>query len=158
VLDRELTQSEFGELVGISQPAVSSLVSRGILKVGRTGGGWLKAYCDHLREEAAGRAGDLASASAELKRSQRAMVELQLAEKRKQVLPVGVLSQLLALAGRRVSVVLEALPADVRMRCPELSADALAQLEGALVRARNAMAGVTLEELEALEAEEEDTD
>lgn len=158
MLDRELTQTEFGELVGISQPAVSSLVSRGILKPGRTGGGWLRAYCEHLREEAAGRAGDLASASAELKRSQRAMVELQLAEKRKQVLPVGVLSKLLALAGRRVSVILEALPADVRLRCPELSAEALAQLEVALVRARNAMAGVTLEELEAIEAAEEDTD
>lgn len=156
MLHREITQAEFGSMVGISQQAVSSLVARGVLRPGRTGAGWLRAYCDHMRLEAEGRAGDLASASAELKRSRRAMVEEQLAEKRKQVLPAGVLSQLLRLAGRRVGQILESIPGEVRAGRIELSPEALRIVDDAVVRARGAVASVSLEELEAIEREEED--
>lgn len=60
-LQARSTQAAFGSLVGISQPAVSDLVSRGILRDGESVGEWLKAYCGNLREQAAGRlaSGDL---------------------------------------------------------------------------------------------------
>ena len=66
-LSAQLKQAEFGELVGISQPAVSDLLARGVLTDGESGGVWLKQYCRHLREIAAGRAtnGDLEQRIAE---------------------------------------------------------------------------------------------
>lgn len=49
-LDKPCTQEEFGELVGISQQAVSNLVGRGVLKPGQTAQHWLDRYLSHLRQ------------------------------------------------------------------------------------------------------------
>lgn len=69
-LGSQMKQSDFGRLVGISQPAVSGLISRGVLEEGASGSMWLLAYCRHLRETAAGRASsgdhDLATERARL--------------------------------------------------------------------------------------------
>jgi transcriptional regulator with XRE-family HTH domain len=48
-LDRPCTQEEFAELVGITQPTVSKLVTRGILIPGQTAQHWLDRYLSHLR-------------------------------------------------------------------------------------------------------------
>ena len=48
-LDAPCTQTEFGKLVGISQQAVSNLVSRGVLKPGQTAQHWIDRYLSHLR-------------------------------------------------------------------------------------------------------------
>lgn len=48
-LDQPCTQEEFGLLVGISQPAVSNLVARGVLRPGQTAQHWLDRYVSHLR-------------------------------------------------------------------------------------------------------------
>ena len=60
-LKAKITQSEFGNLVGVSQPAVSDMLARKVIAPGGTAGEWLLSYCNHLRETAAGRAaqGDL---------------------------------------------------------------------------------------------------
>ena len=57
-LDTTCTQAQFGELVGISQPAVSDLLTREVIQPGATAGAWLIDYCAHLREQAAGRGAD----------------------------------------------------------------------------------------------------
>ena len=49
-LDKPCTQEEFAELVGITQPSVSKLVTRGILIPGQTAQMWLDRYLTHLRE------------------------------------------------------------------------------------------------------------
>ena len=54
-LDTSVTQEAFGAMVGISQPAVSDLVTRGILHKGDSVRTWLLSYCDHMRGVAAGR-------------------------------------------------------------------------------------------------------
>lgn len=48
-MDEPCTQQEFGDLVGISQQAVSNLVSRGVLVPGQTAQHWLDRYLSHLR-------------------------------------------------------------------------------------------------------------
>ena len=48
-------QDVFGELVGISQPAVAKLVQKKVLVAGMTYGQWLLIYADRLRTEASGR-------------------------------------------------------------------------------------------------------
>ncbi len=54
-LDTSVTQEAFGAMVGISQPAVSDLITRGILNKGDSVRTWLLSYCDHMRGVAAGR-------------------------------------------------------------------------------------------------------
>jgi hypothetical protein len=57
-LQQPMTQEQFGDLVGISQQAVSELLGRAILQGGQPAATWLRAYTKHLREQAAGRGAD----------------------------------------------------------------------------------------------------
>lgn len=54
-LSAKAKQVEFAELVGVSQPAIAKHMQGGTLADGGTYAEWLRAYCDRLREEAAGR-------------------------------------------------------------------------------------------------------
>ena len=54
-----VTQKKFGEMVGISQSAVSDLLMRGVLADGATAGDWVRAYSAHLRLQAAGQTAGL---------------------------------------------------------------------------------------------------
>lgn len=147
MMDRIVTQAEFGVLVGITQQAVSDLASRGVLKSNTTCGGWLLAYCQNLREQAAGRAGELAEASAALKRSQREEVELRLAVKRRQYAPVTVLQVVVARGARRAAAVLATIVPNVRRRWPDVKAEHLALIESEIVRARNEVASMSIDEV-----------
>ncbi len=54
-LEQTAKQTEFAELVGVSQPAIAKMISVGALTHGETYLQWLHAYCERLRVEAAGR-------------------------------------------------------------------------------------------------------
>ena len=86
-------QAQFGELVGISQPAVSELVKRGVLTPGACAAVWLLEYCGNLREQAAGRQSEggmnLATERARLSRAQAEIAELNLRMKRGEVVPIA---------------------------------------------------------------------
>jgi len=92
-LSSHATQTEFGGLVGISQPAVSDLLKKHVLSDGATVGQWLREYCSNLREVAAGRManGDLGLATerAALARAQRERIEMQNMEARGSLVPVA---------------------------------------------------------------------
>jgi len=94
-LDIPATQSEFGDLVGISQPAVSELMTKKILANGAPVGQWIREYCANLREVAAGRlaSGDigLATERAALARAQRQRVEMQNDEARGLLVPASLI-------------------------------------------------------------------
>lgn len=87
ILTEQITQADFGRLVGVTQAAVSDLKQRGILPAGGSGSEWLTAYTAHLRAQAAGRAGelDLSQERAALARVQRELGELKLAEERREL-------------------------------------------------------------------------
>lgn len=51
VLDQPVTQEEFGQMVGISQQAVSSLCTRGVLLPGQSAQEWLFRYLMHLQHQ-----------------------------------------------------------------------------------------------------------
>lgn len=57
-LQKKSKQADFAGMVGITAPAVSRMFSDGILARGQTLHQWLLAYCNKLREEAAGRGGE----------------------------------------------------------------------------------------------------
>lgn len=49
-LAQPCTQQAFAELVGVTQPTVSGLVSRGVLLPGQSAQEWLHRYLTNLRE------------------------------------------------------------------------------------------------------------
>jgi phage terminase Nu1 subunit (DNA packaging protein) len=57
-LDDRATQAGLAELIGISKQAVQKHAKKLAFKRGGTYREWLQVYCDHLRKEAAGRAGE----------------------------------------------------------------------------------------------------
>ena len=50
-LGQPVTQEEFGQMVGISQQAVSSLCSRGVLLPGQSAREWILLYVLHLQHQ-----------------------------------------------------------------------------------------------------------
>jgi len=57
-LNQKATQKLLASIVGISQPAVSEFVKKGVLIPGDTIGQWIIDYSANLRDQAAGRGGD----------------------------------------------------------------------------------------------------
>ncbi len=57
-LDTKATQSGFGEIVGVSKQAIQKHAKKIGLPTEGTYRAWLRIYCAHIREEAAGRGGD----------------------------------------------------------------------------------------------------
>jgi phage terminase Nu1 subunit (DNA packaging protein) len=138
-LDRQLTQEEFAELVGVTQQAVSEMVGAGYLVRDETGRAWLLAYCKRLRDKAAGRDNDsvLTQERALLAREQREAVRLKNAVTRGEYAPISALAEVLASASQSVAERFEALPALLRTVCPDLPDAARVAIEAALADARN---------------------
>lgn len=151
-----MTQRQFGEVVGVSQQAVSDLVTRGVLTDGATAGEWLIAYCGHLREMAAGRAAagdlDLATERARLAKEQADKIAMQNAVARRELTPTVVLEQVLAGAAAKIAGILEAIPGMIRRRVPQLTAVDIDLIAAEVAKARNTVAAMSLADLDADDA------
>lgn len=157
-LDQPMSQQAFGDLVGISQPAVSDLQSRGVIKAGATAGAWLLAYTAHLREQAAGRGadGELASERARLAREQADAAAMKNAQARRELAPIGVIEEVLAHVGRQIATALEGIQPKLRRRFPDLTPDQLSVIATEIARARQLAASVTLSVLDAQHEDDEE--
>ena len=160
-LSAQCRQVDFGELVGISQPAVSDLLMRGVLTDGAAAGQWLREYCGHMREIAAGRfaAGDidLATERALLAREQREKIAMQNAVTRGELAPRALLTQVLAAVAPRVCGLLESIVPALRRRSG-YSAEDLDFVARTIADARNAIADLRLPDLLADVAEDDADD
>lgn len=156
MLDQVLTQQQFGDLVGITQQAVSDLQKRGVLKANATGRTWLLAYCGQLREEAAGRAGRLAEARAALDEERRREIAMRNAVKAKEYAPVGLIEQVIAKVGRQAAGVLEGIVPALVLRWPDITAEQRQLVEEAVTAARNQAATMSLADL--VEPDDEDAE
>lgn len=159
-LNKKTSQANFAKMVGITQPAVSGLISRGILVTGDTAGNWLLAYCGNLREEAAGRAttGDLVLTDerARLAAAQADKLELELAVTRAELAPVATIEQVLVRAGGKVAAMLDAIPPTLKRRLPVLTDADIGVVRLEIAKARNAVAALSLEDIEEDDTEEVD--
>lgn len=148
----KMTQKDFGLLVGISQPAVSELISRGVLVDGDTTGNWLLAYCDNLRMQAAGRGGDAAGAltaeRARLARAQAEKIEMQNAVSRKELAPVALLEQVLATTGTKAQRILATIKGELRRRFPALNAADMQAVDKIVGKALGQVAAMSLTVIE----------
>lgn len=153
-LETTCTQAQFGELIGISQPAVSGLLQRDVIKPGATLGTWLLDYCAHLREQAAGRGadGELAFQRSELARVSRERAEIKLALERREYAPVALIEQVLATVGRSIAGVLEPLHVSLHKRCPTLTPEDLKLIQIEVAKACDLAVTVSLANLDANEA------
>ena len=143
VLDQQVSQAEFAQMIGVSEARVSQLVSENIIVRGDTAHEWLVAYCERLRDQAAGRAGsetgglDLAQERAALARSQRIAQDLKNDIARGEYAPIGLLTDVLATASAAVVDRFEQLEGALRKACPDLPDAARSTVMTVIASARN---------------------
>lgn len=160
-LARTGTQTEFGQLVGISQQAVSDLISRGVLAQGALLSDWLHAYCLHLREQAAGRASsgdlDLIQERARLAKEQADKAAMLNARLRRELAPVWTLEVTLAGVARQIAGVLEAIPVKLKRTSDTITTTDLDLITREIIAARNLAATVEFDWSE-LDGQERDSE
>lgn len=162
-LDSPAVQSVTGQIVGVTQQAISAMVVEGKLPGFATQGEMVQAYCDRLREQAAGRLGneisglDLVQERAALARSQRISQDLKNDVARGEYAPIGLLADVLGMASSAVVDRFEQLEGALRKACPTLDEDAKATVMQVIASARNewirATSRLVQESLEALAAD-----
>lgn len=130
-------------MVGVTQPAISVMVSEGKLPGAGTLGEVLQAYCQRLRLQAAGRMGDevggldLVQERAALAREQREGQAIKNAVARKDFAPVGLLADVLGMAASAVVDRFDQLEGALRKACPDLPDDAKTTVQSVIAAARN---------------------
>lgn len=142
-LAEQVSQAEFAQIVGMSEARVSQLVSDGVLARGGTGLGWLQAYCERLRDQAAGRLGnevgglDLVQERAALAREQRMGQAIKNAVARREYAPVGVLSDIIGMAASAVVDRFDQLEGLLSKAAPDLPDEAKTVVMKVIASARN---------------------
>ena len=137
------TQSDVAMVVGVSQQAISAMVTEGKLQTAGTLGEVLQAYCQRLRLQAAGRMGDevggldLVQERAALAREQREGQAIKNAVARKEYAPVGLLADVLGMAASAVVDRFDQLEGALRKACPDLPDDAKTTVQSVIAAARN---------------------
>ncbi|MEY2686885.1 MAG: hypothetical protein RL375_1083, partial [Pseudomonadota bacterium] len=113
------------------------MLSEGILQRDGTVGQWLRAYCERLREQAAGRGQELTVERAALARAQRIGQNIKNAVAQGEYAPVGLLADVLAAASAGVVDRFDGLPGLLRKVCPDLPAEARDAIGKTIASARN---------------------
>jgi phage terminase Nu1 subunit (DNA packaging protein) len=147
-------------IVGISQPAVSDLIKREVLKENSPVGVWILDYCAHLREQAAGRMGadtslDLVTERARLAKEQADKVAYQNAVTRGELSPTVLLEEVLAKGANQINGILDAIPGNIRRRVPSLKHEEVDLITVEIARCRNAISQLTLADLADIEPDNE---
>lgn len=137
------TQATVAAVVGVTQQNISALVVDGKLPAGGSLGDLVQAYCQRLRDQAAGRLGaelgglDLVQERAALAREQRINIEIKNAVARGEYAPITLLAEVLATASQAVSERFEQLPGALRKACPEMQDSERDQIMSVIADARN---------------------
>lgn len=146
-----VTQRQFADMIGVSEAAVSGMVKAGVIVSGQCVGAWLRDYCSHIREQAAGRAAagnfDLATERARLAKEQADKVAMQNAERRGELAPVAAMEMVLATVGSKVGKILDTIPGLVRRRVPGIGSDVIEAISADIAKCRNMAASMTLASL-----------
>lgn len=148
-LDQVVSQAEFAQIIGVSEARVSQLVGDGVIARGDTAAEWIVAYCERLRDVAAGRGSfdggelDLVQERAKLARAQTEGVELKNSVARGEYAPIKMLAEALATASQAVVERFDQLPGQLKRACPDLPEAAREQVMATVAAARNEWARAT---------------
>lgn len=167
-LEAPAKQSDVAMVVGVSQQAISAMVTDGKLPATGTLGEVLQAYCQRLRLQAAGRMGDelggldLVQERAALAREQREGQAIKNAVARKEFAPVGLLSDVLGMAASAVVDRFDQLEGQLRKACPDMPDEAKTTVQQVIATARNewirATATLVSDGLDAMLAAQDEDD
>lgn len=130
-------------MVGLSEARVSQLTADGIIPRGETGHNMLLAYCERLRDQAAGRAGtetgglDLVQERAALAREQRIAQELKNKTARGEYAPVGLLADVLGQASSAVADRFDQIEGALRLKRPDIDDELMGAVLAVVTSARN---------------------
>lgn len=162
------TQTDLAELVGVTQQAISALAGAGKLDTSGTLGEALQAYCQRLRDQAAGRLGsesgglDLVQERAALAREQRIAQALKNQIARGEYAPVGLLADVLGMASGAVVDRFDQIEGSLRKACPGIDEDVMTTVLQVVAGARNQWIKSTVAlvetSLEAMEDDDSDED
>lgn len=150
-LSKAATQEALAQLVGVTQPTISNLMAESKIPATGTLGDLLLAYCQRLREQAAGRMGnvtdglDLVQERARLTRLQGDVVEIRKAQLAGEYAPISLLAEVLATASQAVVERFEQLPSQLRKTCPDITPTAIEQVLATIASARNEWVRATAE-------------
>ena len=168
MLDQPVSQAEFAAMIGVSEARASQLVSEGVIVRGDTAQEWLVAYCERLRDQAAGRLGegagglDLVQERAALAREQRIGQAIKNGVARKEFGPVGLLADVLGTASSAVVDRFDHLEGVLAKSCPDLPEEAKTAVLTVIADARNewirSTAKLVDEAVDAMLAADEDDD
>ena len=144
-LSMQGTQTALAELVGVTQPTISNLMTEGKLPATGTLGELLLAYCARLRDQAAGRMGenttlDLVQERAALAREQREGQAIKNAVARREYAPIGLLADVLGMAASAVVDRFDQLEGALRKACPDLPDEAKEEAKSFFERFKEVMA------------------
>ena len=157
-------------VVGVSQQAISAMVNEGKLACdGAPLGDVVAAYCERLRDQAAGRLGDgvggldLVQERAALAREQRIGQAMKNAIARGEYAPIGALADVLGMASSAVVDRIDQLDGALRKACPDLPEDARTTVLLVIASARNewirSTAKLVADEVQAMvDADDDDQD
>ena len=165
MLEQQISQAEFAQMIGVSEARASQLVSEGVIVRGDTAQAWLIAYVERLRDQAAGRLGDgvggldLVQERAALAREQREGQAIKNAVARKDYAPVGLLADVLGQAASAVVGRFDQLEGTLRKACPDLPDEAKTAVLHVIASARNewirSTARLVSESVDAMMADDE---
>ena len=141
-MEQQATQASLAALVGVTQPTISKLMADGKIPASGTLGELLLAYCQRLRDQAAGRLGDslgldLVQERAALAREQREGQAIKNAVARKEFAPIGLLADVLGMASSAVVDRFDQLEGALKKACPDLPDEAKTTVLRVIAAARN---------------------
>jgi phage terminase Nu1 subunit (DNA packaging protein) len=118
------------------------MVRRGLLILGDTAGSWLLAYCEHLRELAAGRSADLTAERAGLAKEQKLRQRIAKHKELGEWAPIENLTLLLSQVTAQMAARFEQIPVKLKSAYPDLNAEQLGIIRAELDVARNLLVSV----------------
>lgn len=136
-LHEAVTQREFGAIIGVSEPAVSGLMKRGVIHAGDSAGSWILNYCTHLREQAAGRSLELSEERAGLAREQKLLARIKKQRELGEWAPIANLTLVLSRVTAQMASAFDGIPVQLKRQCPELTAERLVSVREELGKIRN---------------------
>lgn len=132
-MPKDTTQEQFAKLVGITQPAVSQLIRKGVLTRGQSIGRWLQEYISNLREQAAAHKSDegqdIIKERARLAARQSEKLEIETARLRGELIPRQAVADILGFHNSTIRSRLLAIPARLKSQHPELQTSAVVALK-----------------------------
>lgn len=148
-LETPAEQAQFGEIVGISQPAVSVLLKRGVIAQGAPLGEWIRDYCGNLREHAAGRSVELSEERAGLAREQKLLARIKKQRELGEWAPIENLTLVLSRVTSQMASTFDGIPVQLKRRFPEVTAEQMGVIRDELAKARNLLVTVGVRAFES---------